>query len=955
MRSVFQLIFENPIYAAVTLVLWGAISGDAADTDRLVRETEPLSPQQEQNALHAPDGFEIQLFASEPMINKPINLAFDDRGRLWVSSTVEYPYAAKQVRWSDKFGSRVADSRDAIKILEDTDGDGRADSAIDFADGLNIPTGVLPWHKPEHKSGCIAWSIPNIWYFADTTGDEKCDLREVLFGPMGFEKDTHGMCSNFRMGHGGWVYATHGFNNTSRAKGADGHEIELHSGNVFRFKPDGSRIEVFTRGQVNPFGLAFDRRGNLYSADCHSAPIYQLLHGATYPHFSKPEPPLGFGPTMIEHTHGSTGICGIVYLDQNVWGADFNDHILIGNPVNSKVNHDSIRFVGTTPIATEKSDFITSDDPWFRPVDLQIGPDGALYVADFYNRIIGHYEVPLDHPGRDRERGRIWRVVKKSGVNAPVSPIKIETVSDPISDLKSDDLFRVRTAATAMQHEPIVEAIRPLQVALKATPASDTHLRYVLKLALRQHLLLPDGLKIVERRDPEIEKIALDIPTAEAAHYLAHLGPTSDSNRITHIARYGSDEIRRLLIRVQQMPTMPATAYTDSLRNIVRGFEEAGVDPYHPELVNWATNLAPTLLKNRNSQGVADWNQIKNAGSESPWILQQRICGDGQEVDVLSSLRIGDLKPEQRTGTIRSNEFVAPDTLSFWICGHRGNPANPAHEKNFVRLIDAETNTEIQRAFPPRNDVCQLVKWDLSAHVGAQARLEIVDGDDGGSFAWLGITRIDPAVISVKSFNKSANYDKALSFLADYLKVVAPADLREQLKPFLPAGPAPPPREIFESDRKILDELITGRIANFDSKNADSEKGKVVFKTHCAACHQIEGEGGLIGPQLTGIGSRGADRLAEDILDPNRNVDANFRITTLTLKDGTTNAGFLTGERGEMIQLIDPARKIHRFQKSDVEKREQSSMSLMPTVFGQTIPEKDFHDLLGFLLGAGQE
>ena len=93
----------------------------------------------------------------------------------------------------------------------------------------------------------------------------------------------------------------------------------------------------------------------------------------------------------------------------------------------------------------------------------------------------------------------------------PVSPIKIETVSDPISDFKSDDPFRVRTAATAMQHEPIVEAIRPLQVALKATPASDTHLRHVLKLALRQHLLLPDGLKIVERRDPEIEKIALDI------------------------------------------------------------------------------------------------------------------------------------------------------------------------------------------------------------------------------------------------------------------------------------------------------------------------------------------------------------------------------------------------------------------------------------------------------------
>ena len=306
--------------------------------DRLVRETEPLSPEAERAALKLPDDFRVQLFASEPMINKPINLAFDDRGRLWVSSTVEYPYAAKRDRWIDEIGSRVRDSRDAIKILEDTDGDGAADKVTDFADGLNIPTGVLPWHKPEHADGCIAWSIPNIWYFADTTGDGKADHREVLFGPLGWEKDTHGMCSSFRMGPGddGWVYATHGFNNTSHFEAKDGSTLDLNSGNVFRFRPDGSRIEIWSWGQVNPFGLCFDRRGNLYSADCHSAPVYQLLRGATYPSFGKPHDGLGFGPAMIEHTHGSTGICGIVYLDGDFWGTDWNDQVLIGNPVNSR-------------------------------------------------------------------------------------------------------------------------------------------------------------------------------------------------------------------------------------------------------------------------------------------------------------------------------------------------------------------------------------------------------------------------------------------------------------------------------------------------------------------------------------------------------------------------------------------------------------------------------------------
>ncbi|NUN47255.1 MAG: 1-deoxy-D-xylulose-5-phosphate reductoisomerase [Candidatus Brocadiae bacterium] len=311
----------------------------AIGQDHLVRETEARSPEEELAAFTVAEGFEARLFAAEPMINKPINLAVDSRGRVWVSSTVEYPYAAPKVRWSDPRGARVEGSRDAIKILEDTDHDGRADRVTDFADGLNIPTGVLPWHRPGHHDGCIAWSIPNLWYFADTDGDGRADLREVLFGPLGYEKDTHGMISSLRPGPDGWIYATHGFNNTSLVRARDGSTLEMHSGNVFRFRPDGTRVEIWSRGQVNPFGLAFDRRGNLYSADCHSAPVYQLLHGASYPSFGKPHDGLGYGPGMIEHTHGSTGIAGIVYLDRGVWGPAFDDHLLIGNPVTSRDLH----------------------------------------------------------------------------------------------------------------------------------------------------------------------------------------------------------------------------------------------------------------------------------------------------------------------------------------------------------------------------------------------------------------------------------------------------------------------------------------------------------------------------------------------------------------------------------------------------------------------------------------
>jgi hypothetical protein len=185
----------------------------------------------------------------------------------------------------------------------------------------------------------------------------------------------------------------------------------MNSGNTYRFRPYGSRVERHTWGQVNPYGLAWDSLGNLYSSDCHSAPTYQLLAGGYYPSFGKPHDGLGFAPVLMEHSHGSTAIDGMLYYNDDLWPDEFRDNIFVGNVMTSRVNRDRLTFNGSSPRANELDDFVKSEDPWFRPVDNQLGPDGAFYIADFYNRIIGHYEVPLTHPGRDRERGRIWRVV----------------------------------------------------------------------------------------------------------------------------------------------------------------------------------------------------------------------------------------------------------------------------------------------------------------------------------------------------------------------------------------------------------------------------------------------------------------------------------------------------------------------------------------------------------------
>ena len=906
---------------------------------RLVRETIALTPQEEQTRLHVPAGFEVHLFASEPMINKPINMAFDAKGRLWVSSTVEYPYAASKDRWTDDRGSQVKGSRDAIKILEDTDGDGAADKATDFATGLNIPTGVLPWHKPEHRDGCIAWSIPNIWYFADTDGDGRADLSEVLFGPLGYEKDTHGMCSSFRLGGDGWVYATHGFNNTSHFEAKDGSTLDLHSGNVFRFRPDGSHIEIWSWGQVNPFGLCWDRRSNLYSADCHSNPITQLLRGAYYPSFGKPHDGLGYGPVMCQHSHGSTGLCGIVYLDGGVWGPDWDDHMLLGNCVTSKINHDHITFTGSTPKANEQPDFLTSDDLWFRPVDLQLGPDNALYIADFYNKIIGHYEVPLDHPGRDKERGRIWRIVKKGTDHATRAALVLPP-QPGIDDLASSDPHAVRRAAAWFAEHPAPAATPKLWASLSKVGEGDLQLRHQLRIAIREHLKLPGAYTSVDRSHPvDLIDLSLAVPTEQAAQFLLQQWPQDDVNRLlNHLARYAAPDTLKQAIAKARGTSPRQISQIEALAN---GLLERGIAP-PAELLEWATELAKTLLAEDGAE-VSTWAFVGTG--ENPWCIQDRTTTDGQNIQVLSSLNHDLQGPEKLTGTLRSQPFAAPAKLSFWICGHQGFPNQAANERNLVRLVD-EKGAVLQQAFPPRHNDARLIEWDLTASQGSPVHFEIIDGDDGKAYAWLGVGRFSEPALSIDRFQSDARHQKDLRTLATILRTTAPIGLRDQLAEFLPQA-APLPQN---KPQPEVDALIKQRSTAFATAKGDPAKGAQLFTTHCAICHTLGGQGGMIGPQLDGINKRGADRIIEDILDPYRNIDTHFRLHQITRRDGTTAAGFMRGEVGQVILLVDAAGAEQRISKGDITEDKELPQSLMPPIFGQTLSEADFADLVGYLM-----
>ena len=472
-----------PIPFVLCLLLYMGCKNEQADTteDKYtgadfkdhVRSTPARTPEEERLGFKLPPGFEITLYASEPDIGKPINIAFDAKGRLWVTQSFEYPFAATPGK-----------GRDRLTILEDTDNDGKADKFLHFNDTLNIPIGIMPVND-----GALVYSIPNVYKFVDADGDGKADKQNKLLGPFEY-RDTHGMVNNFIIGYDGWIHSCHGFTNRSTIAAADGDTIRMKSGNTFRFRRDGSRVEHITDGRINPFGLAYDELGYLYSTDCHTSPLYQLIKGGDYTQWGK-EDLMGFAPDMKHLENEATALAGIAYYADTRFPKEYRSNFYIGDVVACRVYRNSSTWKGSSPVGKKEDDFVLSADPWFRPVDVKLGPDGALYIADFYNSIIGHYEVPLDHPKRDRTRGRIWRITYKGDVNKK-QDLTTATVESLLGSLRSDNLPLRLSAADQLVERIGKPAVAPVIALIKTNAVSINEYVHSLWILQRLNALTAD-------------------------------------------------------------------------------------------------------------------------------------------------------------------------------------------------------------------------------------------------------------------------------------------------------------------------------------------------------------------------------------------------------------------------------------------------------------------------------
>jgi putative heme-binding domain-containing protein len=334
------------------------------------------------------DGFEATLWAEDPALAKPIQMNFDPQGRLWIASSEVYPQIEPGQAANDK-----------ILILEDTNGDGKADRSTVFAEGLLIPTGIEPG-----DGGCYVAQSTELLHFKDTHGTGQADERHVVLSSFGTE-DTHHNLHTLRWGPDGRLWMNQSIYTRSEIETPHG-VVRLRSGGIFRFDPRSQDLEIVFRGWVNPWGHQFDEFGQSFVTDgAGGAGINWGLPGAMYTTYA------GARRTLSSVSPGGyPKFASIEIVRTPQFPEDWQGRIITCDFRANRVTTFSISEQGAGYITKQENDLLRSANTTFRPIDVKIGPDGALYVADWSNPIINHGEVDFRDPRRDHEHGRIWRV-----------------------------------------------------------------------------------------------------------------------------------------------------------------------------------------------------------------------------------------------------------------------------------------------------------------------------------------------------------------------------------------------------------------------------------------------------------------------------------------------------------------------------------------------------------------
>ncbi|HEV3146698.1 MAG TPA: PVC-type heme-binding CxxCH protein [Gemmataceae bacterium] len=978
-----------------------------------------LPPEKAAQVMTVPEGFTVQLFAGEPDVMQPIALCLDDRGRVWVAEAYTYP------RRHPSPGPLLPEAErakgDRIVIFEDSKGTGHFDKRTVFMEGLNLVSGLEVGF-----GGVWIGAAPYFMFVPIKEGEDKpAGPPQILLDGWHYE-DTHETLNSFIWGPDGWLYGCHGVFTHSRV-GKPGtpedKRIPINAG-IWRYHPTKHVFEVFAEGTSNPWGLDFNDYGQAFCEACVIPHCYHIIQGGHYvrqagQHFN----PYTYADiqTIADHLHwqganqwagnqisGSLGgghaHAGLMVYLGGAWPKEYRGQLFMGNIHGRRINMDIPKPKGSGYVASHGPDFLLANDAWARFINMRYGPDGNVYLIDWYDKQACHLPQPEVW---DRTNGRIYKISYRD--TKPVTGIDLQKCSDEelVKYQLSDNDWYVRHARRILQEhwggferKPIdahFEAIRKeLKSIAKDNPDDTRRLRAFWALHVTGGI---DG-GILEKavyhdKSPFVRgwsiQLALENREVSEAHdfpapnwgcLLEDVGTKDDS---PVVRRYVASAMQKLTIKERH-----------GLEMLMQHGKDA-TDPNLP-LLYWFA-LEPVAGDPKFWDSALD----DALGSDLPDILlftARRISATGKlEALQLLSDKLGKLADPPQLPIRTQLQLLILRGMQTGLLGHR-NVGIPTSWPDVSKKLLASPNKEIRTlvtalavTFGDKNAFGSLRSIVSDTKASKESRLNalgaLVQAHDGElppllqsllkdadlrSAALKGLAGFDDpkspiAILAVFASLSLEEKRDALGTLASrpaYAKALLDALAANKL------APSEIPAEIVRQMRNLPDKEIEKRLgevwgivrvtpADRAKAIADMRKmlsltatapdlslGRAIFAKTCSQCHTLYGVGGKVGPDITGSNRSDLAYLLENILDPSAVIPKDYAATRIDLKNGRTVTGIVKGETPVALTVVTQNETL-TIPVADIEKRELSDTSMMPEDLLKDLKEPQIRALIAYL------
>lgn len=943
-------------------------------------------------------GMRIDLIAAEPLVIDPVALAFDENRQMYVVEDRGYPDPVEG-------GSTTTLGR--VALLKDTNGDGIYDKRTEFATGLTYPNGLMPW-----KGGVFVTCSPDIYYLKDTDNDGIADIRKVVLTGFFATQTAQIRMSHPTMGLDGWVYVTAGLNggNVTSPEHPDRPAVSFKQTDG-RFNPETFEFEV--TGGKSQFGLTFDAYGRRFGCSnrhpiMHSVmePWFlrrnaNLLFNETVQNVSKVEAeatvyPVSrsvtsadFIPKLIGRSHAGTftAASGLMVFNGSGLTPAHQGNIFICESAQNLIQRqvlspEGVSFKSKTPY--EGREFLSSTDEWFRPVSLQHGPEGGLYLADMHRKVIDHpaYIPEEARPGLDWESGktdgRIYRIVRKDFVqkkyDAATGLSSASKTAALTKFLASGEEWERNTAHRLLLERKDKTTVPFLKKIAVESVFPESRARAVWLLNSLGSL---DMITLKSAFADKVSGVREQAVLLAGNMFIKHpeliQSIVSASNDEAIRVRYNSTLVLGSMKGPQVVQALAKSAARDGADKWFRAAVLSGIEKRMPEFL-------AAFRNQKNAEPVAFASVMKDLG---------RLFGNGASAEacrvLLQEVLVSNSDPEWRIATMlglaegisgRAKEFgVSPKGLLYAILGNNASSSDISALDNFVnRALDiAGKQTESTRL---RISATALLGYtDFGRSHSALQKMMVpstppellleaisaftrLDDPRGAAIllekkAWSAYTpRIKSAVVAAVVSKPSFINEL---FLAIEKGTISGAELSSADRMRLISD-----KNVQISDRaKILFKELEGgdRMAVYQeykkvfTAQVDAKMGKAVFQKACSACHTYQNVGGKVGPDLTGVKNQPADALLLHILVPNYEVLPAYQSISISTNDGRSFSGWLVSENENSLTLRTTFGTDESILRRNISSLSNSGLSLMPDGLEQSISKDEMAKLIAYLKG----